>query len=82
MQKNADISQIKDVLALKGIFSETKYVCVLRYQFQVSTIFLTRFRQGDFTQPPTSSKRKPKKLNQVRIKASTRLLQIQKKSTV
>ena len=28
LQKNADISKIKDVLALKGIFSETTYTCV------------------------------------------------------
>ena len=27
--KNADISKIKGILALKGIFSETKYLCVL-----------------------------------------------------
>ena len=28
----ADISKIKEVLMLKGIFSEIKYVCVLSYQ--------------------------------------------------
>ena len=32
LQKNADISKIKRVLVLKGIFSETKFVCVLTYQ--------------------------------------------------
>ena len=31
-QKIADISQIKVVLELKGIFSKTTYVCVLKYQ--------------------------------------------------
>ena len=31
-QKNAGISRIKRILALKGIFSETTYVCVLTYQ--------------------------------------------------
>ena len=30
--KNADISKIKRASALKGIFSETTYVCVLMYQ--------------------------------------------------
>ena len=30
-KKNADISKIKMVLVLKGIFSGTKYVCVLTY---------------------------------------------------
>ena len=32
MQKNADISKIKGVQALKGIFSETAYGCVLTCQ--------------------------------------------------
>ena len=32
LQKNADISKIKGMLVLKGIFSETKYKCVLSYQ--------------------------------------------------
>ena len=32
LQKNADISKIKGVWVLKGIFSETTYVCVLTYQ--------------------------------------------------
>ena len=31
LQKNADISKIKTVLVLKGIFSETAYVCVLTH---------------------------------------------------
>ena len=32
LQKNADISKIKRALVLKGIFSETKYECVLTCQ--------------------------------------------------
>ena len=43
--KNADISKIKKTLVLKGIFSETTYVCV-RTKFQVSSVILTSFRQG------------------------------------
>ena len=31
-RKNDNISKIKKVLKLRGLFSETKYVCVLRYQ--------------------------------------------------
>ena len=30
--KNFDISQIKRALVLKGIFSDTEYMCVLKYQ--------------------------------------------------
>ena len=30
--KNADISKIKGILVLKGIFPETKYVCIDAYQ--------------------------------------------------
>ena len=48
-KKNAEISKIKVVLVLKGIFSETTYVCVLTHQFQVPSIILTSFRQGEFT---------------------------------
>ena len=32
LHKNADISKIKGFFLLKGIFSETAYVCVLTYQ--------------------------------------------------
>ena len=46
LQKNADIKKIKRGLILKGIFSETKYVCVyFRVKFEVSSIILTSFRQ-------------------------------------
>ena len=32
LQKNADISKIKEFLVLKGIFSEETYICFLTYQ--------------------------------------------------
>ena len=47
LQENADISKIKGLLVLKGIFSETKYLCILTYQIQISSIILTSFRQGE-----------------------------------
>ena len=52
--KNADISKIKRALVLKGMFSETIYVCVyLCAKFEVSSIILTSFRQGgNFTPLP------------------------------
>ena len=53
-KKNADISKIKKALGLKSIFCETKYGCVLRTKFQVSSIILTSFRQGVFLPPPPS----------------------------
>ena len=46
----ADISKIKGALVLKGIFSETTYVCTYVLNFQVSWIILTSLRQrGNFT---------------------------------
>ena len=32
LQKNADISKVKEGLELEEIFSETTYVCVLTYK--------------------------------------------------
>ena len=32
LQKNTNMSQIKKALVLKGIFSETTYVCILTFQ--------------------------------------------------
>ena len=32
LQKNADVSKIKEILILKGMFSENVYTCVLTYQ--------------------------------------------------
>ena len=48
-KKNAYISKINKVLVLKGIFSETIYMCVcvclyLSAKFQVSSIIITSFR--------------------------------------
>ena len=39
-KKNAGISKIKGFLELKGIFSETKYLCIPMYQIQVFIIIL------------------------------------------
>ena len=50
-EKNIDISKINRVLELKDTFSETRYVCVLTYQFQASSIILTSFRQGIILNP-------------------------------
>ena len=44
--KNADISNIKEVLVLQGIFFETTYVLVLTTKFEVWTIILKSFRRG------------------------------------
>ena len=32
LKKNADISEVKRALVLKGIFSEIAYVCIFMYQ--------------------------------------------------
>ena len=63
------INKMKRVLVLKGIFSETTYVCVLTYQFQASSIILTSFKQegGGGVLPPSTSKRTPKKPTQIRV---------------
>ena len=52
MQKNADISKIKEVLVLKGIFSELGMCVYLRTKFQVSGVILTSFRQAGVILPP------------------------------
>ena len=53
-KKNTDISKIRRVLVLQGIFSETRYSCV---KFEVSSIILKSLRQGDnFTPPPPQNK--------------------------
>ena len=68
MQKNADISKIKGVQAIKGIFSETKKGVYLRAKFEISSIILTSFRQGVILPPPSpTSKRTPKKTTQIRV---------------
>ena len=51
LQQNADVS-IFGVLVLKGILSETRYVCVyLRTKLQGSSLILPSFRQGQFYSP-------------------------------
>ena len=47
LPKNADISKIESAFVLKGILSETTYLCVLTYQFKVSSVILTSFRQRE-----------------------------------
>ena len=56
--KNTDISKIKRALVLKGIFSETTYVCVLRTKFQVPP----------HPPPLATSKRTPTEPNHIRVK--------------
>ena len=57
---------------LKGIFSDPKYVCVLKCQFEVSSMILTSFRQrrGKVIPPPPhqTAKKTPKKPTQIRVK--------------
>ena len=60
MEKNADISKIEEAYALKGIFSETKYKCVLTYQIWSFSIILTGFRQ-EVILPSYSSQNEPLK---------------------
>ena len=67
MQKNADISKIKRALVLKSIFSETQYVCVLMCQIWSFWHDSNEFRTGVILQP-TTSKRTPKKLTQIKVK--------------
>ena len=45
-KENADISKIKGVLVLKGVFSETTHVCVLTHQIS----------SFNFTRPSTSKR--------------------------
>ena len=82
-RKDADIRKIKEVLVLKGIFSETTCVCVLMYlctyvyfctNFQDSSIILTSFRQGVILSPPSPliAKQTPKKFTQVTVKVNSK----------
>ena len=64
--KKGDISKIKGVMVLKGVFSETKYVCVQRYQ--VSNVILTSFRQGIVLPLPLTARRTLKKPTLIRAK--------------
>ena len=58
-EKNAGISNIKRILALKLIFSKMTYVCVLTDQFHVSNIILTSLRQGGYTLPQNEPLKSP-----------------------
>lgn len=45
--KKCCIPKIKGALVLRGIYSGTKYVCIiLSFKIQVSSMIITRFRQG------------------------------------
>ena len=46
--ENAGINKTSEALVLESIVSETTYVCVLTSKFQVSSINLTSFRQGEW----------------------------------
>ena len=72
-RKNADISNIKGILVLKGIFSETTHVLYLRAKLQVSRIILTSFRQGVILIPLPTAKRTPKNSTQIRVNFATGL---------
>ena len=61
------------VLVLKGMSSETTYVCVLTWQISSSSIILTSFRQeggggGASNFIPPTLKQTPKKPTQIRVK--------------
>ena len=67
MSKNADISNIKGVLVLKGIISKTTYVRVyVSTKFQVSSIILTSVIKGRRNFIPKN--RTPKKASEIRVK--------------
>ena len=70
-KKNAEINKIKEVLVLKGTFSETTYKCVLTYQNSAnSNKFQTRVeREGAILPLPFPiTKFVPKKAIQIRVK--------------
>ena len=81
-RKDADIRKIKEVLVLKGIFSETTCVFVLMYlctyvyfctNFQDSSIILTSFRRGNFIPTlPLIAKQNPKKFTQITVKVNSK----------
>ena len=51
-QKDADISKIKKTLVLKGIFSETTYVCILTYQISSFNFTPAPPQNGPLKSPP------------------------------
>ena len=66
--ENAEISQIKGVLVLKGIFSETTMCVYLNTKLQVFSINLTRFSQEVILLPFPTAKQAPKKPTKIRSK--------------
>ena len=71
-KKNADISKLKRVLVLKGVFSETAYLWLLirvylYTKFQVSSIILMSFRQWVILTLHLIAKRTPQKPKQINI---------------
>ena len=66
------VSKTKGILVLKGIFSETAYVCVyFRIKFHVSSIILMSSWQGcNFTVLSPTTKRNSKKPTQIRVNTS------------
>ena len=67
--KNAEISKLKGVMELKGIFSETTDVSVVMTKFQVFSKILASFRLGVILPLyPPDMKRTPKKPTRVRVK--------------
>ena len=51
-KKNVDISKVNRALVLKGIFSETTYVCVLTYQISSFQHNSNEFQTGEIILPP------------------------------
>lgn len=50
------------------MFSETTYLFVLSAKFEIYSMILTSFRpEGNFTPPPSVSKRTPKKPTHIRV---------------
>ena len=76
-KKKIDINKIKKAMVRKSIFFKTTNVCVLTYtKFQVFSIILTSFRQGEefYPSPTPTSKRDPKKPTKIRAKKPNRFL--------
>ena len=68
--KNADVSKIKGLMILKGIFLKLKMQVYLHTRFHVSSVILTGFGQeggaGGILSPPTE-KRTSKNPTQTRV---------------
>ena len=79
-KKNVDIfnmltrCKIKRALVLKGIFSETTYVCVLTYQISSFQHNSKRFQTRGVILPPSTSRQTPKEPTQLRVNVRSRVL--------